>query len=529
MRFRILIVMAAMTVSFGLSGCERVKPRVLIIDGYSNHDWRYTTEIIYSILIGTDLFEVDIETAPERNDPGWDEWSPNFSQYDVIVQNTNSIGNGNSWPFIARRGFEEYMKKGGGMYVYHSANNAFPEWEEYNKMIGLGWRKAEEGVAIEIVDGNIKRIPRGQGQGTSHGPRLDITVDKFSLHPINSDYPKKWISPDTELYTYARGSAENIQILSVTNDSTTGKNWPVEWVIEYGDGKVYNSTFGHIWHNERMPLGVRCIGFQTTLVRAIQWLAGEKVSYPLPADFPTEDHYSARPIKLILTKAQGWKSLFNGSNLEGWSVYCIPEDKGKGYWTGRDGYIECNSLGDNKHNYIWLATDDEFTDFHLRLKFQVFKSSSGNSGVQFRSRYDASDTARHGGWLSGPQADIHGPTPMRAGLIYDETENVRRWIYPSLPDWNIEPSQAPEAALKTKFHYADENEDVWNSMEIMCEGMHVETFVNGSRVVDFNADGILNDHLHQIRGAGTSGVIALQLHQNDETLIRFKEIIIKEL
>lgn len=50
-------------------------------------------------------------------------------------------------------------------------------------------------------------------------------------------------------------------------------------------------------------------------------------------------------------------------------------------------------------------------------------------------------------------------------------------------------------------------------MEIICEGMQVETFVNGLRIVDFNADGILND----------------QMHQYDETLIRFKEIIIKEL
>ena len=66
-------------------------------------------------------------------------------------------------------------------------------------------------------------------------------------------------------------------------------------------------------------------------------------------------------------------------------------------------------------------------------------------------------------------------------------------------------------------------------MEIICEEMQVETFVNGLRIVDFNADGILNDQLHQKRNMGTRGFIALQLHQYDETLIRFKEIIIKEL
>ena len=118
---------------------------------------------------------------------------------------------------------------------------------------------------------------------------------------------------------------------------------------------------------------------------------------------------------------------------------------------------------------------------------------------------------------------------MRAGLIYDETENVGRWIFPSLPDWKIEANQAPKAARKTEFVYADSDYDAWNSMEIICESMQVETFVNGFRIVDLDADGILNDDLHQIRNVGTSGVIALQLHQKDEILIRFKDILIKEL
>ncbi len=529
MKFRILFLLGAFLFSTGLHGEGKEKIKVMIIDGYSNHDWRYTTEVIYSILSSTDLFDIDIATAPERNDPGYDEWNPRFKNYAVVVQNCNSLGNGNYWPFIAQRDFEKYMKEGGGMYVYHSANNSFGNWDEYNRMIGLGWRNADEGVAVEIVDGKIEKIPSGEGKGTFHGPRLDVVVEKYSDHPINSGYPKKWLSPDTELYKYARGPAENMQVLSMTQDTITGKNWPVEWLVNYGEGKVYNSTFGHIWHNVRMPASIQCVGFQTTLIRALQWLAGERVTYPVPGDFPTEDQYALRPVELVLTPAHGWNSLFDGVTLDGWTVNSIREDKGKKYWQVNNGTIECNSLGDKEHNYVWLTTEEEFTDFHLRLKFQVFKSSSGNSGVQFRSRYDDSDTARYGGWLNGPQADIHGPIPMRAGLIYDETEKVQRWIYPSLPDWRIEADQAPKAALNTQLVYADSDSEVWNSMELICEGMQIETFVNGFRIADFDANGILNDKLHQIRNVGTRGFIALQLHQNDETLIRFKEILIKEL
>ena len=227
-------------------------------------------------------------------------------------------------------------------------------------------------------------------------------------------------------------------------------------------------------------------------------------------------------------KKEEWESLFNGEDLEGWSVKCLPADQGKEYWTVTDGYIQCNSMGDKDHNYVWLVSDREFADFHLRLKFQLFRESGGNSGVQFRSWYDDSDSAAYGGWLNGPQADIHGPDPYRTGLIYDETDGVRRWIFPSLPDWNISPEEAPRSALETSLVYFEDDQEAWNEMEIICREMMVETRVNGNIVAEFNGEGILNDDVHQLRKSGKIGCIAFQLHMNDELKIRFKDIYIKE-
>jgi len=224
-----------------------------------------------------------------------------------------------------------------------------------------------------------------------------------------------------------------------------------------------------------------------------------------------------------------WIPLFNGSDLENWTVKCLPGDKDKNYWQAGEGYIECNSMGDPQHNYVWLVSDREFEDFHLKLEFQLFRSSAGNSGVQFRSRYDDSDTARNGGWLNGPQADIHPPDPFRAGLIYDETEGVQRWIYPSLPNWEISPGQAPQRAMETRFVYFEDDPEAWNNMEIICDGMLVKTAVNGNTVTELDGDGILNDDLHRIRMVGRKGYIALQLHDGDELMIRFRDITIKEL
>ncbi|TNF41389.1 MAG: DUF1080 domain-containing protein [Bacteroidetes bacterium] len=228
-------------------------------------------------------------------------------------------------------------------------------------------------------------------------------------------------------------------------------------------------------------------------------------------------------------KNKGWEELFNGKDLNGWEIDCRPRDKDKTFWSVQNGFIECNSLGNPDHDYVWLLNKNEYSDFHLKLKFQVFKSSAGNSGVQFRSRYDSSEKARNGGWLNGPQADIHPPAPFRAGLIYDETDGVNRWIHPSMPDWKISESDVPKAALKTKLVYADDNPDAWNTMEIICKGMKIKTVINGNQVTSFDASGILDDEIHKEKNVGSSGKIALQLHSSDELLIRFKELTIKRL
>lgn len=225
--------------------------------------------------------------------------------------------------------------------------------------------------------------------------------------------------------------------------------------------------------------------------------------------------------------SDGWTNLFNGKSMDGWTVHCQSQDKDKVFWTVNNGAIECNSIGRPEHKYVWLMHEGEFSDFDLRLKFQVFRTSPGNSGVQFRSRYDSSENAREGGWLNGPQADIHPPTPFRAGLIYDETDGVNRWIYPSMPDWKVDEKDVPKAALQTCLVYADDNPNAWNTMEINCHGMKIETVVNGNKVIDFYATGILDDEIHKQKNVGTSGKIALQLHSSDELLIRYKDIQIK--
>ena len=290
------IILFAM-VFFPTLGKQEPVSKVLIVDGFSNHDWKQTSAVIKWLLEGTGRFEVDVTTIPLDKSNGM-IWDPDFESYDVVIQNTNNIHKPDlKWPEHAQKRLEEFVKNGGGLYVLHSANNAFPDWEEYNKMIGLGWRSAEMGVALEVNSrNNLIRHERGEGKGTSHGDRFDALVQVMKRHPINRGYPDAWKTVNTEVYSFPRGPAENLTVLSSAYDSTdTKKVWPMEWVVSYGKGRVYNSSMGHLWHGEVYPESYRCVGFQTTVIRATEWLATGKVTYPLPADFPDRDNSSLRP------------------------------------------------------------------------------------------------------------------------------------------------------------------------------------------------------------------------------------------
>jgi len=273
--------------------------RILVVDGYGNHDWRNTTRYIQHILDESELFDTTITTYPlDGGANAQTRWNPAFSTYDVVIQTVNDLGGrGPRWSGPVEKAFEDFVAQGGGLYVFHSGNNAFAQWSEYNRMIGLGWRDKDFGVAITVADdGTINRLPAGAGERTSHGKRVDALVTRIGEHPIGKGIPRQWQAADIEIYRYARGPAENLGVLSHARDPSTGLNFPIEWVVHYGQGRVYNATFGHLWKDQVTPTGLQCAGFQTVFVRALQWLAHRDVDASLPKDFPGDSAPSLRTV-----------------------------------------------------------------------------------------------------------------------------------------------------------------------------------------------------------------------------------------
>lgn len=267
---------------------------VLIVDGFSNHDWKQTTKVVKWVLEYRGHFDVDVSTVPLDSTERL-EWLPVFSKYAVVIQNTNNIHDQHlRWPSKAEKALESYVKNGGGLYILHSGNNAFPHWAEYDKMIGLGWRPKSFGYAFEIDEAKrLVKIPPGEGDATGHGDRFNALIQILNRHPINKNYPDQWQTANTEVYYFPRGAGENLSVLSYAYDSTgTKRQWPVEWVVSYGRGRVYNSSMGHLWRGETYPPAYRCIGFQTTMIRATEWLAKGTVTYQLPVNFPSKNSQS---------------------------------------------------------------------------------------------------------------------------------------------------------------------------------------------------------------------------------------------
>lgn len=216
-----------------------------------------------------------------------------------------------------------------------------------------------------------------------------------------------------------------------------------------------------------------------------------------------------------------WQTLFNGKDLAGWVVKCKESDQSKTFWKVEDGTIVADSMADGQHDYVWLLTEKEYGDFVLRLKFQAFKDSPGNSGVQIRSRYDDAEF-----WLNGPQVDINPPDPWRTGMVWDETRGNQRWLYPEIPKgtW-VKPEMAKPGI---RFYY-NTDQPAWNDLEITARGTKLKAVLNGVTVMEYDGTGVLDDETHRQRRVGMRGHLALQIHIKDRLRIKFKDIQIKLL
>lgn len=300
------------------SATDSGKIRALIIDGQNNHsDWPRTTMMMRQFLETSGAFTVDLERTqytwkggelldefpiddgktyedlPEpKSDP---DFAPKFSDYDVVISNFG--WNAAAWPKATQASLETYMADGGGLVIIHAADNAFGEWDEFNKMIGLGgWggRNEHTGPFVYFNDKDEEIRDMTPGNGGSHGPQHEFQiVTREPNHPIVKGLPRAWMHTKDELYQQLRGPADHMTILATAfaaeDKKGTGRHEPMIMTIDYGKGRVFHTPMGHAGYS------MECAGFETIFVRGCQWAAtGEVTLTDVPEDFPAAAQTSVR-------------------------------------------------------------------------------------------------------------------------------------------------------------------------------------------------------------------------------------------
>lgn len=210
---------------------------------------------------------------------------------------------------------------------------------------------------------------------------------------------------------------------------------------------------------------------------------------------------------------KGFRAIFNGRNLDGWEGL-------EGAWEVADGAIRCTGRKEGKKNWlIWRGGQP--ADFELRLEFRF---TSGNSGVQLRSRE-----------LSPEEKAAKGARFQVRGYQVEIAEAVKMglWHHSLSPEKyrghlatvgqkgriNVKGEKSAETVTEAAVIQKHCRDGEWNKLVVTARGSRLIQSINGvvfSELVDEDA-----------KYASAKGIIALQDHGRG-TVAEFRNIRIKE-
>ncbi|MBW1881614.1 MAG: DUF1080 domain-containing protein [Deltaproteobacteria bacterium] len=370
---------------------------------------------------------------------------------------------------------DSWIRAGGGFLGIHSATDTLTEHAQYPRLVG------------GIFDG--------------HPWTSDTTVTlkvQDEAHPAMKGFPKSYALKE-EIYRHKSFDSQGVRVLlSLDMEKTDPKeplHVPVAWCKEVGQGRLLYTSLGHrrdVWDSRV---------YKDHLLGAIDWLAGRTPADATPnpavheaetaiakkvAPAPTEEPTAMNTLTSQEAQA-GWRLLFDGATLDGWRGF--RQERAPDGWKVVDGALTRVGAGGD------IITAAQFDDFELTLEWKV--APGGNSGVFFRVTEEGDRT-----YHSGPEMQV-----------LDDAAHSDRLSRLTAAGSNYGLHAAPEGVVTP----AGE----WNTVRILVDGSHVEHWLNGTKVVEYE---LWSEEWEELvaaskfserpaYGRATRGHIALQDHQ----------------
>ncbi|QOY86651.1 3-keto-disaccharide hydrolase [Paludibaculum fermentans] len=204
---------------------------------------------------------------------------------------------------------------------------------------------------------------------------------------------------------------------------------------------------------------------------------------------------AAAPVALAQEET-GFTPLFNGKNLDGWTLV---HGRGPGYVV-TDGVIECPKEGGGN-----LFTEKEYSDFILRLEWRVWEGSNNGVGIRAPLEGDAAYVGMEIQILDEESAMYHGKEPIKP-------EQYTGSVY---------------GVFAAKHGFVKRN-GVWNTEEIMAKGTKIKVTLNGTVITDVDLatvkdPEVLKKHPGLLRKSGHVGFLG------HGSKVEFRNIRIKTL
>jgi type 1 glutamine amidotransferase len=361
----------------------------------------------------------------------------NLRRYDAVVflSTTGDVLNASQ-----QRAFEGYIHRGGAYVGIHAAADTEYDWEFYGGLAGAYFQShpAIQPATVEVED---------------------------HAHPATSALPRAWERTD-EWYNYRSNPRERAHVLASLDESsytggTMNGDHPIAWCQNYQGGRAFYTGGGHTKESFAEP------AFRQHLLGGIRWAVGEA-----QADCRPEN---------------GYRSLFDGSSLDGW------RQAGPGTFD-LDGEGTITSSGGM--GMLWYA-DSGFSSYSLKLDWKMAGASGDdNSGV----------------FVGFPPSDDPWSAVNNGYEIQIDATDVPEKTTGSVYGFRSADLKKRDRALNPPGE--------WNTYEIRVEGERLRLYLNGVQINDFTN----TDPARSLR----DGHVGIQNHGADDR-VSFRDIRIKEL